>query len=57
MKYIERKDYNKVITVKLVIPGGCNAKCPFRSHTNTAMSCDKLQFFANFIGSIDALTI
>lgn len=29
MKYIERIDYNKVITIKLVIPGGCNARCSF----------------------------
>lgn len=29
MEYIERVDYNKVITVKLVIPGWCNAHCSF----------------------------
>ena len=40
MKYIERKDYNKVITVKLVIPGGCNAKCPFCYNKDKDMSCE-----------------
>lgn len=44
MKYIERKNYNKVITVKLVIPGGCNAKCPFCYNKDKDMSCDKQQF-------------
>ena len=44
MKYIERKDYNKVITVKLVIPGCCNAKCPFCYNKDKDMSCDKQQF-------------
>lgn len=53
MKYIERKDYNKVITVKLVIPGGCNAKCPFCYNKDKDMSCDKQQFLDNFIGSLD----
>ena len=53
MKYIERKNYNKVITVKLVIPGGCNAKCPFCYNKDKDMSCDKQQFLDNFIESLD----
>ena len=53
MKYIERKNYNKVITVKLVIPGGCNAKCPFCYNKDKDMSCDKQQFLDIFIESLD----
>lgn len=53
MKYIERKDYNKVITVKLVIPGGCNAKCSFCYNKDKDMSCDKQQFLDNFTESLD----
>lgn len=53
MKYIERKDYNKVITVKLVILGGCNAKCPFCYNKDKDMLCDKQQFLDNFIESLD----
>lgn len=53
MQYIERKDYNKVITIKLVIPGGCNAKCPFCYNKDKDMSCDKEQFLNNFLGSLD----
>lgn len=53
MKYIERKNYNKVITVKLVIPGGCNAKCPFCYNKDKDMSCDKQQFLDNFTESLD----
>ena len=53
MKYIERKEYNKVITVKLVIPGGCNAKCPFCYNKDKGMLCDRQQFLDNFIESPD----
>ena len=55
MKYIERKNYNKVRTVKLVIPGGCNAKCPSCYNKDKDMSCDKQQFLDNFIESLDAI--
>ena len=51
--FVERKDYNKVITVKLVIPGRCNAKCPFCYNKDKQISCDKQQFLDNFIDSLD----
>lgn len=53
MEYVERTDYNKVITVKLVIPGGCNAKCPFCYNRDKSMTCNKQQFLDNFISSLD----
>ena len=51
--FVERKDYNKVITVKLVIPSRCNAKCPFCYNKDKRISCDKQQFLDNFINSLD----
>lgn len=54
MKYIERTDYNNVITIKLVIPCGCNAKCPFcYNKDKNYFSYDKEQFLNNFIKSLD----
>lgn len=56
MKYVERKDYNKVITIKLVIPGGCNAHCCFcYLNDYPIMHNSKDEFLKNFIGSIDYL--
>lgn len=51
--FIERKDYNKVITIKLVIPNGCNAKCPFCYNKDKDLRCDKASFIENFIPSLD----
>ena len=53
IKYTERKDYNKVITVKLVIPGGCNAKCQFCYNKDKYATYDKMQFLDYFIDSLD----
>lgn len=51
--FVERKDYNKVITVKLVVPGGCNAKCSFCYNKDKQITCNKQQFLDNFIDSLD----
>ena len=51
--FIERKEYNKVITIKLVIPNGCNAKCPFCYNKDKDLRCDKASFIENFIPSLD----
>lgn len=53
MMYVERKNYNKVITIKLVMPNGCNAKCPFCYNEDKIMSYNKQQFLDNFISSLD----
>lgn len=53
MHYVERKDYNKVITIKLVMPCGCNAKCPFCYNKDKDTSYNKQQFLDNFIDSLD----
>lgn len=53
MGYIERKKYNNVITVKLVIPGGCNAHCTFcymKNYENVANNSS--DFMGNFISSL-----
>lgn len=55
MNYIERKNYNKVITIKLVIPNGCNAKCSFCYNKDKVVSYDKRQFLDNFINTLDEL--
>lgn len=52
-RFIERTEYNNVITVKLVIPTGCNAKCPFCFNNDKDMSCNKLVFLNNFINSLN----
>ena len=51
--FVERKNYNKVITIKLVIPCGCNAKCPFCYNKDKQISCDEKQFLNDFINSLD----
>lgn len=51
--FIERKNYNKVITIKLVIPNGCNAKCPFCYNKDKDLKCDKTSFIENFIPSLN----
>lgn len=54
MEYIERKDYNKVITIKLVIPGGCNCKCPFcyMQDYDTVMANNFNDFHSNYLTSL-----
>lgn len=54
MQYRERKNYNKVITVKLVIPSGCNAHCSFcyMKDSQMKMSYNKKAFIQNFLTSL-----
>lgn len=54
--FVERKDYNKVISVKLVIPCGCNAKCPFcYNRDKPTTQYDTHKFLNNFIPSLSDL--
>lgn len=53
MRYVERKDYNKVISIKLVIPSACNGKCSFCYNKDKTISYDKQKFLDNFIDSLD----
>lgn len=52
---IERKNYNKVITVKLCIPNGCNARCDFcyNKDKNSIVINNMEGFMNNFINSLD----
>lgn len=55
--FVERKDYNNVISVKLVIPGGCNARCNFcymKSYRKNSITNSK-HFLKRFIPSLDSL--
>lgn len=52
---IERKDYNKVITIKLCIPNGCNARCEFcyNKDKNNIRLNNSTELMSNFIISLD----
>ncbi len=50
--FIERKNYNNTISIKLVIPTSCNAKCPFCYNNDKNMNCNKIEFLNNFINSL-----
>lgn len=53
MKYIERKEYNNVISVKLVVPSGCNARCSFcYMNDYKDIRQDSHEFMSEFISSL-----
>lgn len=51
----ERLNYNKVITIKLVIPSPCNCRCSFCYNNEYSIGCTKEQFLNNFLQSIEYL--
>lgn len=52
----ERENYNKVISIKLVIPCGCNAKCPFcYNKDKPVVQYDARGFLDSFIPSLEHL--
>ena len=54
--FIERTDYNNVITIKLVLPVLCNYNCKFCYNRDKKVPMmDKQQFLDNFIPSLDDL--
>ena len=55
MKFIERYNYNRVITVKLVLPEACNYRCEFCYNNDNIVHQTKERFLENFIPSLDRL--
>ena len=51
-KYNIRKDFNNVVTVKLIIPTGCNAKCGFCYNNEYKINNTKEIFLSNLDSSI-----
>lgn len=53
--WVKRTEYNKVISLKLIIPGSCNAKCVFCYMNDKKLNLKetKKEFLDNFINSIN----
>ncbi len=54
-KYEIRKDFNNVVTVKLILPVGCNAKCEFCYNNDYNISTIKKDFLTNLDNSIEEI--
>lgn len=56
--FIERKEYNNVITIKLVFPTICNYDCVFCYNKDKEQSkASKLEFLVNFMDSLNKLIL
>ena len=55
MNYIERKEYNNVISVKIIVPSGCNANCSFcyLNDYRDGMSNNRKTFLDNLMPSLE----
>lgn len=51
----ERENYNRVITIKLVIPSACNYNCRFCYNHNNPIRASKQEFLTNFITSLNCV--
>ncbi len=61
-KYVYRKDFDNAITIKLVIPGACNANCDFcyNKHSNQmekTTSDLKQKWLDNFLISLEQIVV
>lgn len=52
-KYSIRKDFNNVVTIKLIIPSGCNARCMFCYNNEYKINDTKELFLDNLDNSIE----
>ena len=59
-KYIYREECNETISIKLVIPGGCNAKCSFcygKGYKCSNKGEMQQQFLNNFLASLEEIIL
>lgn len=51
----ERENYNRVITIKLVIPSPCNFQCCFCYNHNNPITTSRQAFLTNFMPSLNRI--